>query len=311
MLHRWFEPLGRDLSVLALGTTVYRSAGPDVSLELLDAWRDLGGTLIDCGREYGAAEETVARWRADRGAGDEVLLTKGAHHDHRRSRVTPADLTADLLESLRVLGLGTIDLYLLHRDDPSQPVGPMVDALNEHLGAGRVRAFGASNWGVERLEEANAYAEARNLSGFACSSPAFSLASHNEPPWPGCVVASDAGSRAWYARTGLPLFAWSSQAGGFFAGVDNADVARVYDGERNRERLRRASDLGKRMGCSANQIALAWVLDKPFPTYAIIGPRTVAELEESVAALEVDLTEEECRWLDLDDGWLALAPPAP
>lgn len=300
MRYRHFEPLGRDLSVLALGTSVYRSADPDVSLELLDAWVELGGTLIDTGREYGAAEATVARWRAERGIGDEVVvLTKGAHQDEHGSRVTRDDITADLDESLRVLGLDRIELYLLHRDDPSQPVGPILEVLNEQLAAGRVGAFGASNWTTARLDEAAAYAERHGLAGFSCSSPALSLASQNEPPWPDCVAASDADSRAWYARTGMPLFAWSSQAGGFFAGVSDPEVERVYGNDANRERLRRATDLGRRNGCSANQVALAWVLDQPFPTWALVGPRTVRELRESVAALEISLTAEEHRWLDL------------
>lgn len=300
MRYRRFEPLGRDLSVLALGTSVYRNAEADLSLELLDGWRALGGTLIDTGREYGAAERTIARWRAERGTGDEVVLTKGGHHDETRRRVTPADITADLEVSLRVLELETISLYLLHRDDPSQPVGPIIEALNEHRATGRIRAFGASNWTIERLEAANSYAAPRGLVGFSCSSPALSLATQNEAPWAGCVCASDTRSKAWYARTGMPLFAWSAQAGGFFAGVGGDDLKRVYGNDGNRERLRRATELGRDKGCTANQVALAWVLDQPFPTYALIGPRTLAELEASVAALELELTEDERRWLDLD-----------
>jgi 1-deoxyxylulose-5-phosphate synthase len=300
MRSRRFEPLGRDLSVLVLGTSVYRDAAPGESLELLDAWVETGGTVIDVGREYGAAETTVARWRAERGIGDEVVvLTKGAHQDEARRRVTPADITADLSESLRVLGVATIPLYLLHRDDPSQPVGPIVDVLNEHRDAGRIGAFGASNWTIERLEEADAYAEANGLAGFACSSPALSLATQNEPPWADCVGASDHESRAWYTRTQLPLFAWSSQAGGFFSGVGGSDLARVYDNEGNRERLRRAVELARRKRATANQVALAWLLHQPFPTYAVIGPRTVAELEQSVEALDLELTDDECSWLDL------------
>ena len=120
-------------------------------------------------------------------------------------------------------------------------------------------------------------------------------------PWPDSVHASDLGSRAWYERTGMPLFAWSAQAAGFFAGVDVPDVARVYESRGNRERLRRATELAQARGCAANHIALAWVLNQPFPTYALIGPRTVAELEDSIAALEVELTPAECAWLDLED----------
>ena len=302
MKYRRFEPLDRDLSQLVLGTTVYRDQRDDASLDLLDAWLDLGGTLIDTGREYGASERILGRWLRERGIGGEVaILTKGAHQDETRKRVTPEDITADLHESLSELGLGAVDLYLLHRDDPSKPVGPIVEILNEHREAGRIRAFGASNWSTERLAEANAYASEHGLAGFACASPCLNLARQNEPPWLDCIAASDPESRAWYARTGMPLFAWSAQAAGYFAGPASPDAARVYDSEDNRERVRRATELARTRGCSANHVALAWVLHQPFPAFAIIGPRTVTQLRDSVAALDIELTDEESRWLDLGD----------
>lgn len=301
MKYRHFAPLGRDLSVLVLGTTLYRTADADTTPELLDAWLELGGNVVDCGREYGESERVLGRWLSNRGCRDDVVvLTKGAHQDADHRRVTPPDVTADLLESLSVLGVDAIDIYMLHRDDPSQPVGPLVEVLNEHRRPGWIGAFGGSNWSTERLDEAAAHARENGLEGFSCSSPALSLAQQSEPPWPDCVAADDAGSRAWYERTGMPLFAWSSQGAGFFAGVTGPDVVRVYGSDSNLERLRRAAELGRRIGRTANQVALAWVLQQPFPTYAIIGPRTVDELHGSVAALEIELTREEWRWLDLE-----------
>ena len=302
MKYRRFAPLDRDLSVLVLGTTVYRAAADDVPFELLDAWLELGGNVIDCGREYGESERVLGRWLHQTGCRDDVvLLTKGGHHDAERQRVVPEEITADLLESLAVLQTDAVDIYMLHRDDPSQPVEPILEVLNEHLRAGRIRCFGGSNWRPERLTEANEAARRLGVEAFSCSSPGLSLAQQREPPWLGCVSADDRESRAWYARTGMPVFAWSSQAAGFFVGADNADVRRVYGSDDNRERLRRAAELGRRSGRTANEVALAWVLQQPFPTYAIIGPRTVEELHASIAALEVELTEDERRWLNLED----------
>ena len=303
MKYRYFEPLDRELSQLVLGTTVYREQPEDVSLELLDAWLELGGTIIDTGREYGTAERIVGRWLRERGVGDEMaILSKGAHQDAVRRRVTPADITADLHESLAALGRDAIDLYLLHRDDPSVPVGPILESLNEHRQAGLIRAFGASNWTTERIAEANAHAAAHGLEGFSCSSPSLNLARQNEQAWPDCLSAADPASRSWYARTGLPLFAWSAQAAGFFVGSQSPDTTRVYESGDNRERLRRATELARGRGCAAHHVALAWVLHQPFPTFAIIGPRTVDQLRDCVAALDVELTPEECRWLDLGEG---------
>lgn len=299
-----FARLGRDLSRLVLGTAVYEFSSLDVSHDLLDAYRDLGGNVVDTGRQYGNAEYIVGRWLSEACARDEVVvLTKGAHYDEAtgRDRVNHKEITRDLSESLDVLGLETADLYLLHRDDPRTPVGPILETLNEHQDAGRIRAFGASNWTTVRLEEAKVYAQRYGIEGFACSSPGLSLAAAKEDPWPSCVTIHDGHARAWYERTQVPVFAWSSQAGGFFAGVRSDEVARVYESDENYERLRRARELGKRKGATPNQIALAWVLHQPFPTYAIIGPKNAAELRESVSALDLELSPEELLWLDLEE----------
>ncbi len=311
MRSRRFEPLGRDLSVLALGTAYLADDGEAAAFELLDAWLELGGNVIDCARQYGdgKSERILGRWLHARGADDDVvLITKGGHHftsglehDPSRKRVTPEHVAADLAESLEALGTATIDLYFLHRDDTSRPVGPLVEALNEHVAAGRIRRFGASNWTTGRIEEANAYAAARGLQGFTASSPGLSLAEPRDNPWPDTVFARSREAREWYRRTQLPLFAWSAQASGYFAGRRDELIDRVYADDRNAERLRRAEELGARRGFSANEVALAWVLHQPFPAYAIIGPRSPAELHESVIALNLELTPDEVTWLTLDD----------
>jgi len=299
-----FAPLGRDLSRLVLGTAAFEEAPLDVSLDLFDAFRDLGGNVVDTGREYGNAEPIVGRWLHKRRLDHEiVVLTKGAHHDNDtgRKRVNPAEIAQDLHGSLQALGRQSVDIYYLHRDDQDAPVGPILEALNQHRQAGRIRVLGASNWSAARLEEAAQYAARHGLDGFACSSPGLSLADPQEEPWPGCVTIHGREGRAWYEHRQLPVFAWASLAGGFFAGVRSADVLRVYENGGNRERLERAHALAAGKGATASQVALAWVLHQPFPTYALVGPRSVAELRESVAALDLTLTPAESRWLDLED----------
>jgi aryl-alcohol dehydrogenase-like predicted oxidoreductase len=302
-------PLGRELSRLVLGSMVFSLEELELTFGLLDTWMELGGNVVDTAHVYsgGNSERAIGRWFQERGRREElVLLTKGAHHNADRRRVTPEDITCDLRDSLARLKVDTIDLYLLHRDDPEVPVGPIVEALNEHRRAGRIRAFGGSNWNPQRLDEANAYAAAHGLQGFSASSPNLSLAVQNEPVWTDCLSASDPASRAWYARTQMPLFAWSSQAGGFFTGLyspenrENETMVRVYYSDDNWERLRRATELGRQKGFTANQVALSWVLHQPFPTFPLIGPHSVDELKSSVAALNLELTAEEVRWLNLE-----------
>jgi 1-deoxyxylulose-5-phosphate synthase len=306
-----FVPLKRDLSRLVLGSMVFSLEALELTYDLLDAWRELGGNAVDTAHIYsgGNSERAIGKWLLDRGCREEiVILTKGAHHNADRKRVTPEDITCDLRDSLARLKTKYIDLYVLHRDDPDVPVGPIVEILNEHRRAGRIRAFGGSNWSPGRLEEANAYAASRDLEGFTVSSPHLSLAVPNEPVWAGCADARSPETMEWYRRTQMPLFAWSSQARGFFTGRFSPDdlqdefILRVYHSQENWERLRRAQELGRRKGYTAIQVALGWVLHQPFPVFPLIGPATVEELKSSVAALDLELTPEEVRWLDLQDG---------
>jgi 1-deoxyxylulose-5-phosphate synthase len=300
--HLPVEPFTLPLSRLALGTLGFSPATRDRDYALLDAWIEAGGNVIDTAHVYedGDAERLLGRWFRDRPGVRErvVLVTKGAHPRGDHVRVTPADIATDLRDSLERLG-GPIDLYLLHRDDPEVGVDELIDALDAHRRAGEIGAFGVSNWALPRIEEANAYAAARGIAGISCNSPHLSLAVQEEPPWPGCVSAHDADSRAWHERTGMPLLAWSAQAGGFFGGSDGAS-ARVYQSAPNRERRARAEQLGRRTGHTANAIALAWVLAQPFPVVAIIGPHSEEHLHASLVALEVRLGPEDARWLNLE-----------
>jgi aryl-alcohol dehydrogenase-like predicted oxidoreductase len=298
-----FEPLEVPLSRLALGTLGFSPATRDRDYAVLDAFVEAGGTVIDTAHVYedGDAERLVGRWLRDRPGVRErlVIVTKGAHPDGDRVRVTPADIAGDLSESIERLG-GPVDIYLLHRDDPAVPVGELIDALDAHRRAGEIRAYGVSNWTLPRIGEANGFAAARGVAGISCNSPHLSLAIQNEPPWPGCLSATDAEAREWHARTGMTLLAWSAQAGGFFAGSEGAS-ARVYDNAGNRERRARAEQFGRRAGGTANAVALAWVLAQPFPTIAVIGPHSVEHLRSSLEALDIQLSAEDVRWLNLEE----------
>jgi len=298
------------ISCLTLGAGGLSPENYQRVAELLDAFLELGGTSIDTAHIYGAggSERALGRWLSDRHNRERVvIITKGCHPipaDSPRPRVRPEALHADLTESLERLQTDSVDLYLLHRDDERMPVGPMIEALNEEWTRGRLRAFGVSNWRSGRIAAANAYALEHHLAGFVASSPCFNLMRPNGTTWPGCVFADDA-ERAWHTATQFPLLAWSPQAGGFLTGRygpedrRNADMARIYFSDQNFERLRRATELGQQKGNSPIQIGLAYVLNQPFPTAAIIGPSTVAHLRDSHAALAIELAAGETGYLDL------------
>ena len=289
-----FAPLERELSRLVLGTMVLSTSEIEAGAEVLDEYVRRGGNVIDTARVYGdgESERALGMWLERRREWRErlVVVTKGAHPEDGRKRVTVDDITRDLSESVERLG-GPVELYLLHRDDPSVPVGPIVECLNGHREAGLIRAFGTSNWTTTRIDEANAFAAAHGLEGFCISSQHLSLATQNEEHWPDTRSACDPALHDWHVRTQTPLLAWSSLARGYFAGRDDEDVGRVYDSPANRERRRRARETGRRIGRSASQVALAWVLHQPYPVYAAFGARTPQQVRERFGALEIDPAE--------------------
>jgi aryl-alcohol dehydrogenase-like predicted oxidoreductase len=309
--------LDKPVARIVQGTTVLDPADPAASFALLDAIFEQGGTTLDTAQSYllGDAERLIGRWMAERGNRDQiVIVTKGCHHSEDRQRVTPYDLTADLHDSLARLRTDRIDLYLLHRDDPTIPVEELIGALNAHIDAGKIAAIGASNWTVARIQAANQYAREHGMHPFVASSPNYSLAVQIEAPWPNTVSISGLAGhdeRAWYRTTRMPIFAWSSLAHGFLSGIFRADqptepatpfertVLATYGSSENFERLRRAEALAEEYGVTAPQIALAFILEQPLDVHAVVASRSPEEFVANSAALDLALSRADLDWLDL------------
>jgi aryl-alcohol dehydrogenase-like predicted oxidoreductase len=319
------EGIERPISNLALGTAFFSLADRESHFALLDEFCRLGGTLIDSARSYGESEAVLGEWLDSRGAREQVvLLTKCAHGE----AILPSEgfeetVTHEMRQSLVALRCDHVDLYMLHRDNPAVPVARIVDRLNREVEQGRARALGVSNWNYDRVDEANAYAARQGLHGFRLVSNNLSLATPRAPFYPR-LISTDAAGERWHAETGVPLLSWSSQARGFFtdrftppikaalaSGRDLREVQvkdpflqrmiEVYGTNENLERLRRARVLCEGVGtCTSVQVALAWLLHKPFTVVPVVGPRTVAELHSCVEATAIQLSAEQCAWLNLE-----------
>jgi aryl-alcohol dehydrogenase-like predicted oxidoreductase len=230
---------------------------------------------------------------------DLVVIGKGAHTPY----CDPESITRQLHESLERLQTDHVDLYFMHRDNEDIGVSEFVDVLDEHFKAGRIKAFGGSNWSTARFDEANAYAEANSKQPFTLLSNHLSLARAYDVPWAGCRHVADDESQKWLRERQVALFPWSSQARGFFTGrakpedTSDQELVRCFYSDENFRRLDRARELAAAKGVEPTAIALAWLLHQPYPVFPLIGPRHVSETRTSTPGLSVTLTDDEVAYL--------------
>jgi aryl-alcohol dehydrogenase-like predicted oxidoreductase len=301
----------KPVSRLAQGTATFFNE------ELLDMAMEFGFTMFDTAHCYGETKSReFGQWMKSRGNRDQVvILAKGAH-PYGHPRVTPEDITSDLEATLEWMQVDSVDLFVLHRDDPQVPVGPIVEILNVHQKSGKIGALGGSNWSYQRIQEANDYAKTHNLTPFAVSSPNYSLAEQVEEPWDDCLTISGpqgAEARADYTKNQMPLLTWSSLAGGFFSDRyhrDNLDTfdkddnfaqlcLKCYCYEPNFQRLDRAREMAQQKGLTVAQIALAFVMSQPMNIFGLVSCGDRAQYEANAAALDVKLAPQELDYLDL------------
>jgi aryl-alcohol dehydrogenase-like predicted oxidoreductase len=293
--------LDKDISKIVCGTDFLLGQPEELSFAAYDAFWELGGRAFDSAHCYGENSTVFGKWIGAHGVASEVVFLDKGCHPYGSSRVTYSDMGTDIRENHERLGVSYTDLFVLHRDDENVPVGEIVDWLNDYQQQGLIGAFGGSNWRHERIAEANAYASTAGKQGFSLNNPNLTLAHNREPLWGGCLTIRKDG-RAWHEATQFPLFSWSSMARGYFAGTDDPDVVRAYDDEISRGRRERARRMAEERGASTPQIAMAWVLNQPFPVFALAGLRTPEQVKDTLAALEIELTPAESDWLEHGEG---------
>lgn len=297
-------PLEKPVARLVMGVDNQDSM-PHAAM-IFDDYFERGGNAFDTAYVYGhGRSRLLGQWIASRGIRDQVvIIAKGAH----TPACNPNDLTTQLMQQLKWLETDYADIYMMHRDNLDIPVREFIDVLNEHLRAGRIKAFGGSNWSIERVKKANAYAKRKGLQGFSVVSNNLALAEMVKAVWGGCIHCHDASDRAWFKRSQMALLPWSSQARGFFVPDraqpgkrDDVSLVESWYSDDNFKRQARAIELAAKYRVEPVAIALAWVLCQPFPTFPLIGPRQISETRSSMAALDVQLTPKEMKWLNLED----------
>jgi len=260
----------------------------------------LGGRDFDTAHIYacwipgqsGGSERALGQALRDAGLTEARVTTKGGHPDAgdiypRPVRYLAADLVAqDLAESLARLGSASVDTYLLHRDDPREPVSAVADYLRGLRDAGLTRALGVSNWPRQRVAELRAA-----LDGELVWQNQGSLA---EPNWresaDPTVRRFSADDFAWAADHSVICTCWSATANGYFARDGQVDG---FDNATSRARLAVVNEMAAARGASPHQIALAWLLAQPGDVRPILGTTNLAHLEEAMGAAELRLTADE------------------
>ncbi len=312
-----------SLSPIVLGTDVYGlELSEEESFSMLDFYASEGGNVIDTALVYSdwapgersRSEKLIGRWLKKTGIRNEVIIsTKGSHpeigHMHV-PRLSRKEIESDIDKSLIHLGIDYIDIYWLHRDSEKADLEEIAETLDSLVKGGKTRYFGLSNWTGDRINALNEYAEAHGLnkavSGQIQYSIAKSLPENNDPT---LVLMNDC-EYSFYRDKKMPVFAYASQAKGFFQKLDKGGEASLspkarerYLSEENRKRYLRIKDVADNRSAGVGQVALAALIYNPdFETFPIVGCKNLSQLDDTLKSAEVVLNREEIEYIKGKEG---------
>ena len=292
----------------------------DSAVKLWDHWISIGGNAFDNAHIYGngSMETLIGTWQEKRKIREDiVLIAKGAHTPN----CDPDSISSQLTESLDRLKTDFADIYIMHRDNLEIPVGEFIDVLNKEVIKGRIKIFGASNWTLDRFKEANEWAEKNSIQPMSILNNNLALSKMIKPLWAGCISSNDELILDYLEKTQIAHLSWSSQGRGYFLPDEicqaiedkitkdesfwrqpeenSSGPLSCYDSPDNRERKHRAIKLAEELNVTAQNIAGAWPLNQSFPSFALIGPREISEIDTSLPSLDIKMTKEQVDWLNL------------
>jgi aryl-alcohol dehydrogenase-like predicted oxidoreductase len=215
------------------------------------------------------------------------------------------DVFTDLEESLQSLQTDYIDLYWLHRDDESMPVGEILEYLNEAVRAGKIRYFGCSNWKLYRIYEAMQYAGQHGIDCFVGNQLLWSLAKVNPDPFDDkTLVFMDDACYELHKETQLAAIPYTSQANGFFEKLDQEkdvplkqQLKKVFYNDENIKRLERVKEIALDLSKSITEIVLGYLTSQPFTTIPVIGCSNADQLTRSLKAGDLILDDQTVKYL--------------
>jgi len=298
---------GLQVSRLCLGTMNFGPLTSEAdSFAIMDRALELGINFFDTANAYGRkrgegiTEQIIGRWLAQGGGRREriVLATKvyGRMGDHpNTSRLSAYHIRRACEDSLRRMQTDHIDVYQMHHIDRDTPWEEIWQAMEQLVREGKVIYVGSSNFAGWHIAQAQSAVEARHFMGLVSEQSLYNLSARTIEleVIPAC--------RAY----GLGLIPWSPLAEGMLAGA----LQKAAEGRRAAEDMQQAIDkhrsqleaheaLCREVGEQPAHVALAWLLRNPVVTAPIIGPRTLEQLEGSLRALEIKLSDDAMKKLD-------------
>ena len=299
-----YRPLGRtgvQVSSLCLGTMMFGAWGNsdhDDSIRIIRAALDAGINFVDTADVYSAGESEEIVGKALKGRRDDVVLATKFFgpmgEDVNRRGGSRRWIVTEVESSLRRLGTDYIDLYQVHRPDPATDVDETLGALTDLVRQGKVRYIGSSSYSGSQIVEAQWAARERRLERFRTEQPPYSL----------LVRGIELDVLPAAQRHGMGILTYSPLAGGWLSGSWTADssptsparqrLAARFDmslpeNQRKLEAVEQLAEVAGDAGVSMIELAIAFVINHPAVTSAIIGPRTMEQLASQLPAAEVAL----------------------
>nr|WP_030501886.1 aldo/keto reductase [Micromonospora purpureochromogenes] len=311
----------RKVSVLSLGAMLFGTATDEAtSFAILDRYVEAGGTFIDTSDNYafwqnggqgGESEELLGRWRRSRGVGDEVViatklgarpLAPGTSYVDNPEGLSAKVIRESAERSRERLGLDRIDLLYAHIEDHTVALRETVEGFAELVAEGTVGLLGASNHRAWRVERARALAAAAGLPGYEVLQYHRSylprrldvpseLDRDGDVGWVGPDLLS-------YLRAvpQLTLVAYSPLLKGAYVRPER--LGEEYAVPATPARLEALRAVAAETGATVNQVVLAWLMGGEIPAVPLVGFSSVAQLEESLGAVDLELTPEQRARLD-------------
>jgi aryl-alcohol dehydrogenase-like predicted oxidoreductase len=298
MRYRTLGRTGIKVSPYALGAMMFGAVGNpdhDESIRIIHKALDAGINFVDTADAYSRGESEEIVGRALKGRRDEVVLATKVHlpmgDDPNQRGNSRRWIMTEAENSLRRLQTDHIDLYQIHRPDPDTDIEETLSALSDLIHAGKVRAIGSSTMPASGIVEAQWVAERRGLERFRTEQPPYSILDRG--------IETEVLPVA--QRYGMGTLVWSPLAQGMLTGrirkgqqtdLRRATMFKHIGDERRLDAVEQLIPLADQAGLPITHLAMAFAIAHPGVTSAIIGPRTMEQLDDLLAGTEVTLTDE-------------------